>query len=103
VRPVQRGPPAQPVLLARVGSAAGSNLTAAKGIGPNVFDSWQVNCPGAKKALGGGMALEQENALVRIVESAPAGAATGWLVSVWNQSTTGVTACAWVICANVAS
>ena len=54
-------------------------------------------------ALGGGMALAHQTSQARIVESAPAGAATGWFVSAFNQGTTGFTAFAWVICANVSS
>ena len=49
------------------------------------------------------MALAHQTSQARIVESAPAGAATGWFVSAFNQGTTGFTAFAWVICANVSS
>jgi len=80
-------------------------LTAARRIpaGPDVYDSWQVDCPSGKKALGGGMALAERNYQARVVESAPAGAATGWFISVYNQGIRAFTAYAWVICANVTS
>jgi hypothetical protein len=85
------------------GISGWQSLTAARDIAPNVLDSWQVNCPSGKKALGGGMALAHQTSGARIVESAPAGAGTGWFVSALNQGTTGFTAFAWVICANVSS
>jgi hypothetical protein len=62
-----------------------------------------VDCPGGKKALGGGAAADGNPSYARIVESAPDGLGTGWLVGVFNEGDKALTEYVWVICAHVAS
>jgi hypothetical protein len=61
--------------------------------------STRVDCPGGKKALGGGGSSTSNN--TKLVESAPANFATGWVVT-YQNSAGSATVYAWVICANVA-
>jgi hypothetical protein len=80
--------------------------TAGHSIGPDDHETWVVDCTPGKKALGGGVAASgpyQGSARnARIVQSVPAGAATGWLVTYMNGYSQGImTAYAWVICAYV--
>jgi Collagen triple helix repeat (20 copies) len=60
-------------------------------------------CPNGKKALGGGVSSAQPHPTTRIFQDAPAGAATGWLVSLRNDATAKITYYVWVICADVSS
>jgi collagen triple helix repeat protein len=62
---------------------------------------WKVDCLGGKKALGGGVATDGHPFFTRVLETAPAGAATGWGVAVRNEDSAALTAYAWVICASV--
>jgi Collagen triple helix repeat (20 copies) len=62
----------------------------------------QVDCPGNKKALGGG-ASHTGNWWTYVTKSAPRNGGTGWEVSVWNDGPVGATLYAWVTCANVTS
>lgn len=66
--------------------------------------TWSVPCPGGKKALGGGVAVEGQRIprTTTVRQSAPDGLATGWLVTLQNDGAK-LRAYAWVICANVAS
>ncbi len=61
----------------------------------------QVYCPSGKKALGGGVSVE--NSRVYVTTSAPTNGATGWAVWLHNTSSISETVYAWVICANVNS
>jgi Collagen triple helix repeat (20 copies) len=76
-------------------------------IGPEDYETWSVDCPGGKKALGGGVAMSGPYVgnynHSSVVQSAPSGAAaTGWLVTYNNGFSQGnITAYVWVICANV--
>jgi Collagen triple helix repeat (20 copies) len=82
-------------------------LTAGMSIPPKSGRTWQVNCPRGTKALGGGVAHANEyKSYTRVMESAPAGAATGWAASVFNDAPSGgitYSSFVWVICANVDS
>jgi len=81
--------------------------TAGHTIGPDDWESWGVECPPGKHALGGGVAADgQLVGNIRhsaIVSSAPTGAdARGWAVTYSNDFDEGkVTAFVWVICASV--
>ena len=76
-------------------------------IGPDDWESWGVDCPAGKRALGGGVAASGQlvgNFLhSAVVSSAPTGpAGTGWSVTYSNDYDAGkVTAYVWVICATV--
>ena len=62
----------------------------------------QVTCPNGKKALGGGVAgYGGPWYLSRVVQSAPAGQATGWLATVRNDGIATVSYFVWAICAYV--
>ena len=46
-----------------------------------------VDCPTGKKALGGGVAVTSGLWAMRLIQSAPSGAAaTGWLATVANDA-----------------
>jgi Collagen triple helix repeat (20 copies) len=80
-------------------------VTAGRSIGGDSAVTWHVNCSSGKKALGGGVSSD---ALLggddtRLRQSAPAGEATGWLVTIANYTGKAYTAYAWVICAKVSS
>jgi hypothetical protein len=63
-----------------------------------------VMCDGSRKALGGGVAAYGgPYYLSRVVQSAPAGQATGWLATVRNDGIATVTYFVWAICAYVSS
>lgn len=74
-------------------------------IPPKSGRTWQVNCSPGKRALGGGVAHVNEiKSYTRVMESAPAGEATGWVASVFNDAPPGgftYSSFVWVICANV--
>jgi hypothetical protein len=82
-------------------------LTAGMNIPPKTGRTWQVSCPSGKRALGGGVAHANEyKSYTRVMESAPAGAATGWAASVFNDAPSGgitYSSFVWVICAHVTS
>jgi len=62
----------------------------------------QVTCPNGKKVLGGGVAgYGGPWYLSRVVQSAPAGQATGWLATVRNDGIATVSYFVWAICAYV--
>jgi hypothetical protein len=79
-------------------------VTALQTIPPSSAGRWAVNCSDGKKALGGGVATDIGSPVghARVLETTPAGAATGWQVAVRNESNS-VTLYeyAWVICAVV--
>ena len=71
-------------------------------IKPDLATGAQVWCPNGKKALGGGVAAYGGPYwLSRIVQSAPAGQATGWIAMVRNDGISTVTYFVWAICAFV--
>ena len=71
-------------------------------IKPDRATGAQVVCPSGKKALGGGVAgYGGPWYLSRVVQSAPAGQATGWLATVRNDGIATVTYFVWAICAYV--
>lgn len=80
-------------------------VTAGMSIPVNQLKTWEADCPAGKRALGGGVVgssgLPDSN--THILQSGPAGVATGWLVSVYNQAGANLTIgyYAWVICASV--
>lgn len=73
----------------------------------NGFTTWSVNCAAGTKPLGGGVSTFPLSNGVRVIDSAPAtteaGEATGWAVTLYNQSSVAVSGFAWAICANVTS
>ena len=90
------------------GVSGWSYHTQGQTIGPENYATWSVECPAGKRALGGGVAASgQKVGNIRhsaVVQSAPSGAATGWIVTYSNEFYEGnVTAYAWVICASVTS
>jgi Collagen triple helix repeat (20 copies) len=76
-------------------------VTAQRDIPRDGTATWSANCPAGKKALGGGVASVPVNYGTRIIQSAPAGQATGWLVTVQHDRSGTVSYFAWVICASV--
>lgn len=83
-------------------------LTAQRYIPPKSGVAWAIACPSGKKALGGGVALTDAypKSYARIIESAPAGQATGWTAHVFNDAPAGsytYSGFVWAICATVAS
>lgn len=101
----QRGPEG---LRGVDGVSGWSYHTAGKSITPGEYEKWTVNCPGGKKALGGGVAasgpFQGNYNRGAVVSSAPAGPATGWAVTYSNGYSQGtMTAYAWVICGYVSS
>lgn len=89
------------------GISGWSYFTEGKTIASKDFATWSVDCPGGKKALGGGVSNARPVASyrIRVIQSAPGGAAaTGWVVTVAKDfDNYTITAYAWVICANVVS
>ena len=88
------------------GVSGWSYHTAGHSIGPDDYESWVVDCPAGKKALGGGVAMsgpyQGSYHYGHVIQSAPAGLATGWLITYGNEYSQGIiTAYAWVICANI--
>jgi Collagen triple helix repeat (20 copies) len=63
--------------------------------------TWTANCPPGTKALGGGVTSAVVNYGTKIVQSAPAGQATGWLVTAGHDRNATTPYYAWVICAKV--
>ena len=78
-------------------------VTEGRTIPANLVVTWDVNCPSGTKALGGGVSSDALSGGedVRLRQSAPAGAATGWLVTLANYTGSTYTAYAWAICAKV--
>jgi hypothetical protein len=59
-------------------------------------------CPSGKKALGGGVHTGNASQYVtRVFDTSPAGAADGWHVGVYHNTTRTTRMYAWVICAKV--
>ena len=79
-------------------------VTKGASISPGLWGYLVVDCPAGKKALGGGVTSGGPVvAAVSVMESGPAGAATGWLASVRNNGNVTTTEYVWAICAYVAS
>ena len=79
-------------------------VTALKAIPPSSAGRWHVNCSQGKRALGGGVATDIHSPVghARVLETAPAGVATGWQVAVRNESgSVTLYEYVWVICADV--
>jgi len=76
-------------------------VTNGRDLAPKVLGYDSVDCPGGKKALGGGVSVNNNNA--HIINSAPADGGAGWVGQVGNDSTVTITEFAWAICANVTS
>lgn len=79
-------------------------VTARYGIPAGTTARWSVNCSDGKRALGGGVATDIGSPVghARVLETAPAGVATGWQVAVRNESSSQMLyEYAWVICAVV--
>ena len=86
------------------GISGWSYVTKAQSISPGVYGRWSVDCPDGKRALGGGVTSGgPEVGTVSVMESGPAGQATGWLSSVRNNGNVTTTEYVWAICAKVAS
>jgi hypothetical protein len=104
------GPQGPPGATGSVGPRGPSGIsgwqyvTAGRDLKPDKPETWQVDCPGGKRALGGGVVSTGTSPYVtRIYASAPAGQATGWLVGVYHDTTRTMRFYAWVICAHVTS
>jgi hypothetical protein len=67
-------------------------------VAPDLGAYEKVDCPGNKKAIGGG-ASHTGNWWAYLTKSAPRNGGTGWEVSVWNDGPVGATLYAWVTCA----
>jgi Collagen triple helix repeat (20 copies) len=79
-------------------------VTALKAIPAGTTARWSVNCSDGKRALGGGVATDIGSPVghARVLETAPAGVASGWQVAVRNESSsTTLYEYVWVICAVV--
>jgi hypothetical protein len=79
-------------------------VTALKPIPAGTTARWSVNCSDGKRALGGGVATDIGSPVghARVLETAPAGVASGWQVAVRNESSsTTLYEYVWVICAVV--
>jgi hypothetical protein len=75
-------------------------------IGSKKIETWTAPCPAGQQPLGGGVARGATNEYAtRILDTAPLvdPGATGWVVTVYNESTIAITDYAWVICGVVAS
>ncbi len=66
----------------------------------NSTASGTIDCPGGKKALGGGVSRTGDGL---IVDTAPLNEGTGWAGELRNRGTGSVTMYVWAICANVSS
>ncbi len=103
------GPQGPPGPTGPSGISGWSYHTKGHTIGPENYETWAVDCPAGKRALGGGVAMsgpyQGSFRHGAVVQSAPAGAAaTGWVVTYSNGFSQGnITAYAWVICAHVSS
>jgi len=79
-------------------------VTKAQSISPGIYGRWSVDCPDGKRALGGGVASGGPVfSTLSVMESGPAGAATGWLAAVRNNGNVTTTEYVWAICAYVTS
>ena len=68
---------------------------------PNRFVEAHVNCPGGKRALGGGVSSFVRYSVVK--ESAPLNGGLGWNAAVQNTVDAPTNMYVWAICANVTS
>jgi hypothetical protein len=78
-------------------------VTAGREFAPDTSGRIFVGCPNGKKALGGGVATYPGPYATKVLETAPAGEATGWTAVVRNEGNTLMTSYAWAICAYVSS
>jgi hypothetical protein len=85
------------------GVSGWSYHTKGASLGGESFKTVNVDCPAGKKALGGGVALTSGLWAMRLIQSAPSGAAaTGWLATVANDASNYTTSFyVWAICAVV--
>ena len=103
------GPEGAPGPRGPSGYSGWSYHTEGHSIAPEDYETWGVNCPAGKHALGGGVAASGPYVgnyrYGSVVQSAPAGAdATGWVVTYSNDFSQGtMSAYVWVLCANVSS
>jgi len=85
------------------GISAWGFYTEGRDLAPDEPQEWDVMCPSGKKALGGGVHTGNSSRYVtRIFDTSPAGAADGWHVGVYHNTTQTIRMYAWVICAKVA-
>lgn len=117
-----QGPKGDPGAQGSAGPRGPQGLTGRSGDrGPSGISGWQfvtkgfsvakdraggadVMCDGSRKALGGGVAASSgPYYLSRVVQSAPAGQATGWLATVRNDGIATVGFYVWAICAYVST
>ena len=102
-----QGPQGSRGLQGPSGISGWTYVTKAARIRPNSHANWSVDCPSGKKALGGGESTASGSDAVlgkTLLETAPAGAGTGWYASVLNRNdTTAITEYVWALCANVTS
>jgi hypothetical protein len=98
------GPPGAAGPSGPSGISGWTYVTKAQDISAGIYGRWSVDCPDGKKALGGGVATGGPvYSTLSVMESSPAGAATGWLASVRNNGNVTTTEYVWAICANVSS
>jgi hypothetical protein len=85
------------------GVSGWSYLTKGASLSGESFKTVNVDCPAGKKALGGGVAVTSGLWAMRLIQSAPSGAAaTGWLATVANDASNYTTTFyVWAICASV--
>jgi hypothetical protein len=85
------------------GVSGWSYLTKGASLSGESFKTVNVDCPAGKKALGGGVAVTSGLWAMRVIQSAPSGAAaTGWLATVANDASNYTTSFyVWAICASV--
>ena len=78
-------------------------VTRAFRIPVDTYATWSAPCPSGKKVLGGGVVSGLERDDVRVIESGPEGAGTGWKAIVINFGDSAITEYVWAICATVSS
>ena len=85
------------------GVSGWSYFTKGASLSGESFKTVNVDCPAGKKALGGGVAVTSGLWAMRVIQSAPSGAAaTGWLATVANDASNYTTSFyVWAICASV--
>ena len=85
------------------GVSGWSYFTKGASLSGESFKTVSVDCPAGKKAFGGGVAVTSGLWAMRVIQSAPSGAAaTGWLATVANDASNFTTSFyVWAICGNV--
>ena len=85
------------------GISGWSYFTRGASLSGESFKTVNVDCPAGKKALGGGVAVTSGLWAMRVIQSAPSGAAaTGWLATVANDASNFTTSFyVWAICGSV--